>query len=112
MVGQLFTWLFRGGVGSADEVAAAANAFCEVWPINGRDGKTRAGLELGFPELRGYLSRYLRARHPIEAANVSNIHTYLREIATTRCAAAVAELDAGRARGDHDLTPGRQNPHM
>ena len=80
MVRRLFCWLFRGGVGNEDEVAAAAEEFCLVWPMptnksreTDQDHHHQSGtawLELGFPELRGYLSRFLgAARHPIEAAD-------------------------------------------
>jgi len=109
-------------------IEAAAAAFCEVWPTERRpatscapyrgrggddDGGSGSGGEeleldvndttfLGFVELRGYLSRFLRAGTIDEASDPLNVSKYLREVYTTRGLAIVAKSNRSNGRANDE----------
>lgn len=88
---RYFVWLFTGCAADAD-VRKAATDFLEIWPSEVPADGGPARSMMSFAELKGYLSRFLRAGNYSEAArNVLEVDKFRRETGLSDCVAAATD---------------------
>lgn len=101
---RYFRWLFSGCASDA-EVADAAEAFLTIWPME--QSLSDGGLPhstMNFAELKGYLSRFLRAGNFRDAAeSVEEVDRFRRETGLSDC--VMASVETRQALADMDKQP-------